>query len=269
MKELVLVDGHVHIYRNFDVRMFADAALGNLDAGGRAASLRAPWERCVLLTERAGDDAFARLRAGRGLPGGWSVDLHDDDSTALKLRRGDGEVLLVVAGRQIVTAERLEVLAVGTAESFDDGQPADAVLDALHEARRPAILPWGLGKWTGARGRRVAELMAARAHRGGLLLGDNAGRPRGWRRPPLFRRAAELGLPILPGTDPLPLPGAERRVGRFGFVLEGALDANAPGSDLAARLFCLRDQPRRFGRRTSALAALSDQARLRAGRSAT
>jgi len=36
----------------------------------------------------------------------------------------------------------------------------------------------------------------------------------------LFRLAERLGIPILPGSDPLPLPGEAARVGSYGFSVE-------------------------------------------------
>ena len=63
--------------------------------------------------------------------------------------------VLVIAGRQIVSAERIEVLALGTRTQIPDGQPLAATIDAVRADGALAVLPWGFGKWWGARGRMV------------------------------------------------------------------------------------------------------------------
>ena len=247
----VAIDGHVHLYPEADLGRLFTAARDNLTrACPRATAIG------LLLTETARDDAFAALASGSGVPPGWSVRSFPEDSAALEVDDGAGRPLLLVAGRQIVTAEGLEVLAPATALRFADGRPVAEVLAELHAAGAPAILPWGLGKWLGARGGRVTELFAVGG--AGLLAGDNAGRPPFWPRPAVFDRA-----PMLPGTDPLPVPGAETDVGRYGFVLEGGLDPQRPAADLAARLFALASQPAVIGRRQGLGQVIARQRALR------
>ena len=76
MTEPVLIDGHVHIYPDFDLSTFLDAASRNF-----------PGRRgCLLLTETARDDAFAALRDAQGLPAGWQVQTFADDPAAVVSR---------------------------------------------------------------------------------------------------------------------------------------------------------------------------------------
>jgi hypothetical protein len=95
------------------------------------------------------------------------------------------------------------------------------------------------------------------------MLGDNAGRPRGWATPPHFRRAMAMGMPVLPGSDPLPVAGAEAGIGGFGCLLDGRLDPVRPAEDLRARLFRLRGQPVTIGRRKGVGAVVAEQIALR------
>lgn len=253
----MLIDSHVHLYPAFDRARLLAAAAANLAAAARG--LGGPAGAGVLfLTETCRDEAFAEMAAGQGVPDGWRVEGFAEDPQALRLLGQGGVELLIVAGRQLVSAERLEVLAVGHRDTAPDGRPAAEILAGLRAAGVPAILPWGVGKWIGARGRLVAELVAA-APGPGLLLGDNAGRPLGWATPPLFR----TGLPVLPGSDPLPVSGADVEAGRYGFVLEGAPDPVRPAADIRARLMAMTAQPVRFGRRTGPLGFVRRQTQLR------
>ncbi len=268
MSEKILVDGHVHLYAGADRGHFLAAALNNMAAAAQGRGL-ARWSACLLFAETARDDAFDALRNARTLPEGWRLQPLPDDPAAITFRRTkDDAALTVIAGRQIITEEGLEVLALATARRFDDGQPARTVLGQLRAAAIPAVLPWGVGKWLGRRGRLVDALLAEMGGPG-LLLGDNAGRPPGWPRPRLFAAGAACGVRVLPGTDPLPLAGAETGVGRFGFMLEGGLDPDRPARDIAQRLTGLNTQPEIFGRRRSLVAVLREQIALRRNRPPT
>ncbi|MEM7641566.1 MAG: hypothetical protein AAF366_03465 [Pseudomonadota bacterium] len=244
------VDGHVHIYPGMNVAALLGAAANHL---GRLATGADP---CLLLTETARDDGFDQLASGGVGVEGWEVVEYPEDPAALSMRDADGRLVTLVAGRQIVTAERLEVLALATHARFDDGRPVDDVLADLTEAGVPAVLPWGLGKWVGERGRILRRVLDR--WQGKVLLGDNAGRPLGWPRPSVFDRG-----PVLPGTDPLPLGGRESDVGRYGFVLPGAMSTTRPAADLADRLRALRAQPRIVGQRLGPMRVVADQVALR------
>lgn len=250
----VPVDGHVHLYPCCDLDGALDAARRNLDAAARRAGLPSDGPRAILLTETATEGALARLVTRSGGP--WRTDRPEE--TALVLHWPDGPPLAVIAGRQFQTAERIEVLAIGTTLTGHDGLQLAELLDKLADHGTPAILPWGVGKWLGSRGRIVASTAAARP---GLLLGDNAGRPVGWPAPDLFSQHI-----VLPGTDPLPYRGAEAGIGRFGFWLPGALDLSCPATDLCRKLSALDRSPRHIGRRTGPLRAVADQVRLRLGK---
>ena len=253
MQEITAVDGHVHIHPCADPAALLDAAVQNVSRlAGESAHI------CLLLTETARADAFAEMRAGRLDVPGWTLDRPPADPAAITAWRG-GRRLHLVAGRQIVTSERLEVLAFATCDRFADGASLDETLSALRAAGVPSVLPWGLGKWFGRRG----DLVAGQIARGesGIMLGDNKGRPIGWPTPGVFR--GEDPPIVLPGTDPLPIAGSEAVVGSYGFLLEGALNPDHPAADIAMRLRGLRGQPPVFGSRSGLLAALRAQLALR------
>ena len=62
--------------------------------------------------------------------------------------------------------------------------------------------------------------MRSEAGAGDVVLGDNGGRPWFWTSVPQFDLAAELGMRVLPGSDPLPVPGDEARIGSYAFEIE-------------------------------------------------
>lgn len=220
----LLIDAHVHLHG--DVLTALRAAAANL----AKATARADAVGVLLLAEIAGTDRFGALRAEA-----------ERGDTALTIA-GAGCLwwcgapqlpLLLIAGRQVVTAERIELLVLGTERMLDDGIPLDAGLRWCDAVGALPVLPWGVGKWIGRRGRIVAQALARR-QASGPLLGDNAGRPAFW-RVPIFAEARRRGVPILPGSDPLPVRDGAAATGGFGLGMEVALDpANPRGSVLAA-----------------------------------
>ena len=141
----------------------------------------------------------------------------------------------MIAGRQLVTRERLEVLALGTTAPLPEGEPIEATLAAVRDAGAAAVLPWGVGKWLGARGAVVARVLANPEWQH-VCLGDNGNRPRLGPEPAQFAAARRAGRSVLPGSDPLPLPGQEARVAGYGFAVDVALDPLRPAAALLALL---------------------------------
>ncbi len=153
---LILVDAHVHIYPCFDLARFLDAALRNFKCEAQKKGYANRFVGVLLLTESSGHNWFASLRnvargsdAGEKLDtGAWRTETTSEDCS-LCARSSAAESLMIIAGRQIVTREDLEVLALCTDASFEDGLPLRASVDAVRNATSVPVIPWGAGKWIG------------------------------------------------------------------------------------------------------------------------
>jgi hypothetical protein len=229
-------DGHVHIHRIFDLERLFSTALK------RAAGLGGPL--LLLLAESGPAAEFTRLlRAGSVRPGSRIVCRGLSDPISMRIEReGDaaGAALYLIAGRQFVSSEGLELLALGMnpdnpLAALNDGTlPAEEIIQLTLKADAVSVLPWGVGKWIGRRGRLVEQLARSPAWAGDprCLLGDIAHRCYPWPEPALFKD----GAGILPGTDLLPLPGLEARVARYGFRMAAAVDPENPGRSLLEQI---------------------------------
>lgn len=235
----LIIDGHVHVHPSFDERAFLLAVCQNLSRHGTGMPT-------IFLAEMSGIRAFARWRSGNAP---WKVTL-TDESVSLIL----DDKLLVIAGRQIATAERLEIVALFSDGDFHDGESFEATLTSVKKSGALPVLPWGVGKWSGSRG----ELIAQAARSGGVLLGDNAGRPIGWPAPQLFRSQV-----VLPGTDPLRMRSEQQIVGTYGFRLPGPIDLSKPAASIRRTLSQLSRSPEAFGSRVGPLTFVRQQAGLR------
>jgi hypothetical protein len=238
------LDAHVHVYPCHD----ADRALRTLIrrlpilAAGRPEVLPA-----ACLAESAACAWFRQLAAGAGR---LSADIRvrpADDPAGLWCETSDGSLLLV-AGRQIITAERLEILALAVAAEFPDGLAAADAIARVRAAGGVPVLSWAPGKWFGGRGRAVSRLLAETAP-DSLLIGDTSLRPLGWGEPALMRQARRFGFRIVAGSDPLPLPGEERVLGGYGCTLAAPCDREHPVASLRGALASAAVPIRIAGRR--------------------
>jgi hypothetical protein len=241
-----LVDGHVHLHDCFEVPKFLDTAAANFAAGAMVLGMPAEVAGCLMLSEAHGVDNFARLADGTPSTGVWRIE-PTREPVSLIARKDGGSPIVMIAGRQIVCREGLEVLALGTRATFADGQPLRDTLGLVAAEDAIAVVPWGVGKWQGARGRLVAGLLQECPVRP-LYLGDNGGRLGLAPRPRLFARAAGRRMWVLPGSDPLPFAGQLSKVAGYGFVAEVALGHETPFATLKGYLDRLETAPRLFGR---------------------
>ncbi|ETX12783.1 hypothetical protein OCH239_17105 [Roseivivax halodurans JCM 10272] len=250
MTEVLPIDTHVHLHSGMEPEACLDAAHHNMSG---------VWGHqrtgALFLADVPGgvrlDDLPCRL-------GRWTLDATEE--TVSRIARCDhGGTLILVAGRQIVTAERLEVLGIGHAAPVPDGMPLAATVRQVTQAQGIAILPWGAGKWTGARLAALRSLVTEARGARSVFLADSGVRPALLPRPRLFAEAEASGWRVLAGTDPLPLPGEMQKPGRLGSLVTCAWTVERPFAALADALQTLDASPPRYGHLESLPRAVRQQ----------
>lgn len=236
------VDAHVHFHDRQRVAPTLDAAAANF----RIACNRGDGLQGVLLLTQAADEQVYESLPGLSSLGDWSIAPASDEAETLIARRGR-ESIAIVCGRQLRTAEGLEVLALGTRARFPDGLPLSDAIGSVRHSGALAVLPWGFGKWLGLR-RRLVENVFSGVSDGRLFAGDNGGRMRMLPMPRLIRDAKARGYRVLPGSDPFPIAADHRRVGAFGFMAETGLPDSAPWRALRTWLVGINTSPAPYGR---------------------
>ena len=218
----VIADTHVHLYPCHDSDVLFCRLLQNL----------ARWDdsaiRAVFLTEAPGCHAFRDLCDGRLLPPGEGMEFvpGGEGEVAVMSREGHPR-MYVFSGRQIVTQERLEILALTLDDAPRGGRPVQETVAAVLEAGGIPVLSWAPGKWFFKRGRIVRQLLG-QFKPGELLIGDTSLRPTVWAEPLLMRRARKMGFGILAGSDTLPVPGDETYAGSYVSETDEPFDEKAP-----------------------------------------
>lgn len=259
-----LVDGHVHFHECFDIVRFVEGAVHNFKIAAMQCSMNTDWIGCLLLADTAGQDTLGLFKrtTQRTLGESWTFRATGEDGSLLACCENQVR-LVMIAGRQIVTSEGVEVLALGCNVEVADGQPfRDTLQDLLHIGAI-AVMPWGFGKWWFQRGRLVAKMLQSHVSRHaqpcGLFLGDNGGRLRTLPRPRLFGRAEKDHVYILPGSDPLPFASHERRAGSYGFAFSSQLDHSRPAEKIIQLLRDIDEPPKTFGRLEGPLPFIRNQ----------
>lgn len=252
----MLIDGHVHLHRLHEIEAALDAAAENFERAWSRLGAPGPGHAALWLVETPAESASARLRGAEA--GHWQLD--ERDEVTWRLERPDGARLTLIRGRQVAASEGLEVLLVGTADPVPDGRSLHAIIETYLERHVLVMIPWGFGKWTGARGRAVARAYETYAGKG-LRLADTGVRPRWLPTPGLFRRSAADGRPVFVGSDPFPFRETADRIGSAGFVARD-LPPNSGWREMYTNLSDPGESIEGFGRPVGTITFLRLQVRM-------
>lgn len=236
------VDGHVHFHESSRVPGTLDAAAANMLTFGTS---RRGLIGALLLAQAERERVFEALRE-TGRAGDWLFTPSEAEAESLIARKQDLAVV-IVCGRQVRTNDGLEVLAIGTCRTFDDGQSLEAALDAVSRTNAVPVIPWGFGKTWGKRGSRIERLLTA-GRIPELFVGDNGSRLDMLGVPEWINDAQQRGYRVLPGSDPFPLGDDHIRAGSFGFLAPLVPDATAPWLALRNWLVAGQGSPAPYGR---------------------
>jgi hypothetical protein len=250
------IDTHVHVYHCYEPEDFLAQAISNSAMTDPAATL------ILCLTESSGFNFFDELktRADAQSPiAGWSVS-ELPEHPAILLSKSDQRIIFI-AGKQVITQQGLEVLALFNDENYEDGQDTQSIINKINENHGLAVLPWGVGKWLGKRGSIITELLNSNSP-GNLAIADISARPALWPHPPQFRQAHESGYKLLYGTDPLPLAYDQGRIASAGMTMELSDDASQAITELKPALI-KQTENNHYGNRVSAFRFVKDQLMLR------
>ncbi len=220
-----VADTHVHIYPWYDLARVFQVAEYNLKRltiqlariYGVSAEDIIETRRIIVLTERHDCHFFRDLWNGDiSIPEGFVVS-RPTGSPCVEVTRDGTHSFYIIPGRQIITRERIEVLALGKDVSIVDGQGVSETISAVKEGECLCVLPWSPGKWTGVRGSAICSVFQA-SNRNEIFLGDIAIRPAGFPIPGLLGQGQKRGFRLICGSDPLPNSSDQELIGSFGIA---------------------------------------------------
>ena len=258
----IAVDGHVHFYPEFSVPDFFQAAWKNFAKLQDTHALGEDADYAICLTEGGSHDMFSTLcemaDSGSGDIHSTGVFKRTEEANSLIVEQ-DGRRLYVFGGRQYVSQESIELLSLFSREAIPDkSMPLSELAQKVAVGDTIVVIPWGVGKWVGKRGE-VVKAFFEQKNDFTLFCGDSGNRPLFWPTPSLLSFATQKGIPLLSGSDPLPLASHCRRVGSSGTLLvNGNISASHPAASLQEQLVTEKSRTE-FGVRMNPLRFFSDQ----------
>ncbi len=211
-----IADTHLHLYPNYDIDAAFTCFLQNT-------STTSEQIRIACLAERHDCHFFESIRSGDTQLEHFSVATNktSDSAKELTLRstQSDQEFTLL-PGRQVISSENIEVLALACTQQIEDGLPAREIIKQVNAAGGLAVVAWSPGKWFFSRGKVVATLLD-QFRNDSFVIGDTTLRPYFWPTPSLVNKAKRKGFKVIAGSDPLPFKGEESWYGAYLSVLDG------------------------------------------------
>jgi hypothetical protein len=244
---MILIDAHVHIYDCFSLDAFFNAAYSNMESAANQLGAGNQFRGILLLAETAEDNWFDILAGSADCrdtpdyrqPDSWTFHCTREDCS-LYACSGATKSLILISGHQTITAEGLELISILSRDKYQDGVTLLNLFEKVSKKGDISVVPWGVGKWSGERGKILKKFIAS-VNDKKLFLGDISARPYFWPRPWLFQKAEAKNIHVLPGSDPLPLAEGYKRTGSFGFVINKLLPDQNP-SEFLKRELMLRPQ---------------------------
>jgi len=147
--QLIIIDAHVHIHDCFNLTDFLDSAYENCKAETCRLRKGDQFMGVLLLTETSQDHWFQHLISyadkkdffSEDHTSKWSFHRTAENNSLLAQSASGGELVLI-AGRQIVTKENLEVLALATDSMFNDGVSIRDAIEIVRERGAIPVIPW-------------------------------------------------------------------------------------------------------------------------------
>jgi hypothetical protein len=264
---MLIIDAHVHIYACFDLSEFIESAFRNFGLAAKEQNIQ-EFTSIVFLADWSNVSWFEKLetlcsdqKSGKNKAAYRFQVQRTAESESLRVSNENSQEMLIIAGRKVITAENMEVLALCSRDDIADGQTLEKTIRSIVGHGAVPVIPWAVGKWLGYRGKVLDHLMNM-AGRPFFYLCDNGNRPFFWRQPDHFDKALKKGIPIISGSDPLHFSAEALRAGNFGCILQGRLSRQTPADDLKKIMLNPNVSIERYGRLERLWPFVVNQARM-------
>lgn len=258
----VILDSHVHYYNSWNIsldQLFSTIHYNLSTNIHRQVDNKILTAVCLLDTDKCVNPIAELLyQLHLNQTSTWKLIPLEKEPFAFWASNED-KMLLIITGTQYVTREGLEVLKIGQSQPLNHGNSILHMLE-INDQSSLTILPWAVGKWLGKRGDLVSHLLE-NVGQYNFLLGDNGGRPKIWNNIKQFKYASKIEMPIIAGSDPLPVKNQYLKAGSYGNFLKLELDYRKPWESI---IYAIHHQKiETFGKLSSLSSFISNQLKLR------
>jgi hypothetical protein len=229
------------------VNIFFDYVFKNFSRYANEINNGSKWKGLLLLTEMKNVNQFGKIKDMQAVGSGKKFKVENTgEDKSVKIISPEGNIVFVVNGKQIIAENNMEVLALCTNVEFSERQNLITTVKKINTENALAVLPWGVGKWTGKR-KEMLEKFISEYNNEKFFLGDNSGRPKFWSEPDLFKAANLSGHYVLPGTDALSIENQISKTATYGFYVYDNLDDEHPAKSIKNIIENLDAPPKHFG----------------------
>ena len=232
-----IADTHLHLYPDYDI----DTAFNHFIRNTPLVTGQGKDQiRIACLAERHDCDYFDSIRSKQTVLRDFDIveadsakgltkasDQPDSNLTPSNVlpeivlqSKVSAERFTLLPGRQVISSENIEVLALACHELIPDGLPAAEIIRKVNQIGGLPVVAWSPGKWFFSRGK-VVKALLSQFSPADFVIGDTSLRPYFWGLPLLMRKAKRLGFHIVAGSDPLPFAGEESWYGAYTSEIEG------------------------------------------------
>lgn len=251
-KKLILIDTHLHIYDCYNIIRFFKEAKKNFSHYHKKLKSTEKFVGILFLTESKGLNYFEKLQKNsndiiQNLEKENFIGKKSDENCSIVFETTDSNNIIIIAGQQIITKEKLEVLSLGTRQKIEYSLSLEETVKRIIDIGAIPILPWGVGKWLGQRNGIVNEFLKKNGETR-FFLGDNSGRLSIMKAPTLFNVSGQNKKLVLRGSDPLPIKSQEKKAGSFGFYFVSDIDLFNPFKNVKEIIYNLGNEPNNYGK---------------------
>ncbi len=272
-KKSILIDTHLHIYDCYDIIRFFKEANRNFSYYNKNLKFAEKYVGILFLTESDGFNYFDKLQENsnniiQDLENEGFFIKESDEKCSLVFETADSNLIVIIAGQQIITKEKLEVLSLGTQQKIEYSLSLEETVKRINNIDAIPVLPWGFGKWLGKRSE-VINSFIQKNHGNKFFLGDNSGRLALLKVPAQFKFSDQNKKIVLRGSDPLPIKSQEKKAGSFGFYFVSEIDLSNPFRDVKKMIYSLENEPDNYGKLENIFDFFKNQIMLRLTKTGT
>ncbi len=247
----ILFDAHVHIYPDYNIDTAISASLNHMDRIIGKNKLTTDTVKMWLLTEGTIYNGFNQLLALDSDK--YTIEKSGPASLVIRDKQTQNNLLYVLAGRQIVSSDKLEICALATDFNMADRElNTQDTINKVQDNDAVAALNWAPGKWFTKRGKIVSKIIETNNPEK-LLISETTMRPTIWPTPALVKQAFRKNFRMVVGSDPLPFSGEESLVGSYVSLVQGEFDSQNPEGSIKTLLLDPTKTITRLGKRSGTL----------------
>ncbi|MBN2145225.1 MAG: hypothetical protein JW774_11440 [Candidatus Aureabacteria bacterium] len=214
---IIAADTHVHLYPYYDLVQAFKSGFNHLNSLMKNPSAVGPFTKLLFLTEGQPYHFFHQFKEGVLRIEGDEFTIQSVEERILEVTDSVKDKLYLIAGRQIVSKDRIEILGLMQDEDIQNGLASEEIIEQILSSEGIPVLSWAPGKWFFKRGKIIQSLLKRYSNQQ-ILIGDTTLRPDIFKIPSVMLSAQEKGYQVLAGTDPLPFQGEEQYIGSYGII---------------------------------------------------